>query len=290
MAGKWIALRWAASCSSCSTDIPAGENAWWDSTAKSATCAACELTEGSVVDAEIDAGVAGASAARQYRKKSERERRRKEAAKVADAERRDRLKQQHPILGRVVSAMTPKPVVGPESQSTAAWSKGAAGEQRVGEVLDACRGVRALHDRRIAGSKANIDHIAVGPAGIFVIDAKRYAGEVAVRDVGGWFRSDQRLYVGGRDRTKVVQAMVRQVDVVNTAVLESLAAPGVRVFPILCFVGATWPVLFRRPLVVRGVTVTWPKKLPDHVARQGPLTAEQIERLARHLADRLPPA
>jgi hypothetical protein len=38
-----------------------------------------------------------------------------------------------------------------------------------------------LHDCLIPGSRANIDHIAVGPTGIFTIETKNYAGTVRVR-------------------------------------------------------------------------------------------------------------
>ncbi len=37
-----------------------------------------------------------------------------------------------------------------------------------------------LHDRRIPGSRANIDHIAIATSGVWVIDAKRYKGKVQV--------------------------------------------------------------------------------------------------------------
>ncbi|MEO6532232.1 MAG: nuclease-related domain-containing protein [Pseudolysinimonas sp.] len=37
-----------------------------------------------------------------------------------------------------------------------------------------CRRCRCLRDRRIPGSKANIDHVVRAPRGVFVIDAKRY--------------------------------------------------------------------------------------------------------------------
>lgn len=45
-----------------------------------------------------------------------------------------------------------------ERQSTSAWSRGATGEQRVGERLDALRseGIITLHDRRIDGGSLSI--------------------------------------------------------------------------------------------------------------------------------------
>ncbi|MGH8931168.1 MAG: nuclease-related domain-containing protein [Egibacteraceae bacterium] len=41
-----------------------------------------------------------------------------------------------------------------------------------------------LHDLAIPGSRANIDHVAVGPGGVFVIDSKRWKGYVWVDDAG----------------------------------------------------------------------------------------------------------
>jgi hypothetical protein len=34
------------------------------------------------------------------------------------------------------------------------------------------------HDLAIAGSAANVDHLVVGPTGVFVIDSKRYRGHL----------------------------------------------------------------------------------------------------------------
>ena len=53
-----------------------------------------------------------------------------------------------------------------DPQSTTAWAIGARGEELLAKRLDglADRGVRLLHDRRIPGSSASIDHIAVGAA------------------------------------------------------------------------------------------------------------------------------
>lgn len=66
-----------------------------------------------------------------------------------------------------------------------AWTKGAAGEVRVGLVLDglASQGWLALHDVHWPGRpKANLDHILVGPGGVIVIDAKSWSGDVQTRN------------------------------------------------------------------------------------------------------------
>jgi len=74
-----------------------------------------------------------------------------------------------------------------DPQSTRAWQTGARGEVVLGGRLDSLRerGIHVLHDRRIPGTTANIDHIVVGPRGVFVIDAKKYSGSPSLRVEGG---------------------------------------------------------------------------------------------------------
>ena len=74
-----------------------------------------------------------------------------------------------------------------EPQSTRAWAIGAAGEEKLAAELDKVRGLRLLHDRRIPGTRGNIDHIVIGPAGVFVVDAKNHQGSIRIRDRGGLF-------------------------------------------------------------------------------------------------------
>lgn len=117
----------------------------------------------------------------------------------------------------------------------------------------------------------------------WVIDAKRYTGKVEQRNVGGLFRSDIRLYVGGRDRTKTVAGLGWQVEAVRR-VLDDDALP---VHPTLSFVGAEWPLLFAKPFRLDGVWISWPGKLADLILEEGPLMPADIERVARLLAGRL---
>jgi len=54
-------------------------------------------------------------------------------------------------------------------------------------------GVLLLHDRRIPGDGgANIDHLAVGPGGVTVIDSKTQRGKIQVDRVGGRRRESDR--------------------------------------------------------------------------------------------------
>ena len=73
-------------------------------------------------------------------------------------------------------------------QHEQAWLNRARGEERVAKRLHKhlkYTGVVILHDRRIPGTRANIDHIAIGPGGITVIDAKDYTGKVRAETRGG---------------------------------------------------------------------------------------------------------
>lgn len=128
--------------------------------------------------------------------------------------------------------------------------------------------MRVLHDRRIPGSKANIDHIAVCPGGVFVVDAKRYKGRPRVQVDGGLFRPRvERLMVGSRDQTRLVAGVHRQVDQVRGA-LAARALTDVPVRGALCFVEADWP-LTGGSFTVDGVSVFWPKKLTPWLRARG---------------------
>jgi hypothetical protein len=67
--------------------------------------------------------------------------------------------------------------------STIAWRTGAAGEERTGELLLPLEaaGFCVLHDRAIPRSRANIDHIVVGPPGVFIVETKNYERKLSRR-------------------------------------------------------------------------------------------------------------
>lgn len=75
-----------------------------------------------------------------------------------------------------------------DPQSTTAWAVGAQGEGLLAKRLDglADQGVLTLHDPRIPGTRANIDHIAIAAPGVYVIDAKRYKRRPACVWKGVW--------------------------------------------------------------------------------------------------------
>jgi hypothetical protein len=145
-----------------------------------------------------------------------------------------------------------------------------------------------LDDRMVPGTKVSIDHIVVAPSGVWVIDTKDCGGRVERRDVGGWFKVDERLYVAGKDRTGMIDEVDRHV----VAVEEALAKEGLDLVPVhaaLCFTNSDWG-WFAKPFSLNGVWVTWAERLPDLVLDWSAIPNSDLNRLARALGTRLPAA
>lgn len=259
---KRLKTRRDGTCALCGAAVPQGTDAWWHPTAKTLVCPPCKETgPGAVV------GVAGAGAAREHERRQ---------AKV-----QDRLVRRHPIMGRITLAF--------RDDIPDSWSRGAIGEQVVGKALNAVAGPSCivLHDRKIPGSVANIDHLIVAASGIWVIDAKRYRGKrPEIRDRGTFFRPDKRLYVG-RDCTKLIDGLDRQMAAVARALGPLFAQHGPSVTAALTFVDADWG--WFPPDSFRGVRIEGPKSIVKAIRAPGPLTEDQITELAFALAIGLPP-
>jgi hypothetical protein len=258
VAARILRIRYAGNCVSCGAYLPTKAYAYWDAGLRTLSCADCA---GGPAEP-------GASAQREYERRH------------ANDERRTRKK--HPVIGGLLVA------IGGDRQPTAAWRVGAAGEVRIGGMLEKLSeyGVTVVHDRRIPGSKANIDHIAIAPSGVYVIDTKAHKGLVTSRSSRGRFGpGGRRLYVSGRDCTKWITGMGKQLDAVRAALPQ--AAPPIRA--IVCTVHAEWP-LMASPIEIDGVKVMWPSRLRKTLSAPGPLSATTIRELKQHLAWGLPNA
>jgi hypothetical protein len=263
-----LALRRADRCATCGVELAAGSIALWDPTRRSVTCLECGQHSVSTPP-PLRESMPGASARREYdRRRANRE------ARV-----RERL---GPLAG-VALALAGEPA------HQRAWATGAAGEAKLAAKLrkwTADAGVVLLHDRRVPRTTANIDHIAVGPAGVVVLDAKRYKGRIGVVRRGGLLRErTQHLVVRGADRTKLVDGVERQVEIVRAALG---AHGGVAVHGVLCFVDGDWPLL--GTLEVRGIPVLPPRRAARLCSAPGPHDDAQREAIAASLAAALPPA
>jgi len=145
-----------------------------------------------------------------------------------------------------------------------------------------------LDDRKVPGTKSPIDHIVIAPSGVWVIDANEFNGRVERRDVGGWFKVDERLYVAGKDRTGLVDGIDRQVAAVEN-VLKKEGLDSIPVHAALCFVNSEWG-WFAKPFSLNGVWVTWATKLTELVLDWNAIPDTEIDRLARVVNAKLPSA
>lgn len=114
-APRRIRLRYPGRCALCGTALAAGNQAWWSSAAKTATCEGCHAAgEAGETLPALDPGTAGGSAQREF------ERRR--------AGRERRVRDSYPRLGGLLLALFGDP------QSTTVGAKGlrASGSSRRG--------------------------------------------------------------------------------------------------------------------------------------------------------------
>lgn len=259
-ASSWHAPVRFTRCQSCGNRLIAGD---LDATGQVSDTIVCLICAG-----DRPKGEAGGSAQREYDRRHQC--------------RHDHAREALGLVGAMLAHVIEEP------QSTKSWAQGARGERRTAVRLEkhlAGHPVKLLHDRRIPGpTKANIDHLAVGPGGITVIDSKTHRGEVRVERVGGLFTERHSiLKIGGRDQTKLIDGVERQVKFVAAA-LRSAGFADLDVRGAVCFPDPDGLPL--RQLSVRGIVIDGPKPIAKLARRAGPLSADQVHQLAHQLAAR----
>jgi hypothetical protein len=110
-------------------------------------------------------------------------------------------------------------------------------------------GWAVLHDLAVPCSRANVDHLVIGPGGVFVIDSKHYRGRLHL-DFSG------RLWHGRYPVAPVLRTVSWEAD----KAAQVLPDPGVAVVPIVAVHGA--PVPWGK-VVMDGVSVVPAQRLPS---------------------------
>jgi len=105
-------------------------------------------------------------------------------------------------------------------QQIDAWRVGAEGERRTARHLEGLveAGFIVLHDRKVPGYGGNVDHVAIGPTGVWAIETKSLSGKVEIHG--------DSLTVGGRPQDKIVDQVYREATAVQVAMGESLSGSG----------------------------------------------------------------
>ena len=155
------------------------------------------------------------------------------------------------------------------SPDAIAWRRGAAGERRTARLLEPLErhGWVVLHDLAVPGSQANLDHLVIGPGGVFVIDSKQYRGRLQLDSAG-------RLWHGRYPLAPILHAVSFEAD----RAAQVLPDPGVAVVPIVAVHGVQVPW---GKVVTDGVPVVSGRRLPSLLRELPPvLGPERIAALA----------
>jgi hypothetical protein len=158
----------------------------------------------------------------------------------------------------------------PLTDETRSWYQGAVGEIAVGRTL-ARLGPEwtALHSVPVGAGASDIDHVLIGPGGVFTLNTKNHSGQSV------WV-AGRTLMVSGQKQLHIPKAFheaARAQDLLTAAVGEAVPVTGV-----LVLVGPDNLAVKEKPA---GVTVITERKLLRWLRRRPPvLTSDQVSRIA----------
>lgn len=154
-----------------------------------------------------------------------------------------------------------------------AWRKGARGERFSGWLLDRLpQGWHVFHDIPVGERGANIDHLVIGPAGVFTVNTKNLSGKI-------WL-APSTLLVDGRKRDYLPKA-VREARRASRLLEDALRRP-IEVTPVLSIIADEWTVK-ERPSDVIVATPRGVKRLL--LDRQGILSPHDVTEIAGAAAE-----
>ncbi len=186
------------------------------------------------------------------------------------------------LVGRFVARLAGDP------QSATPSDTNASAERRLALRLDTELPDAAvvLHGRKVPSTRGNVDHLALTPSGIWLIDVTHYPGTIERRNVGPPWSRRVRLYIDNEDHQHLATGMRWQITSLR-AQLDTIGSGDTPIRAVLCFAGSTW----RRhatPFEIGDVLVTSPTTLIAALSTDGPLNGATIDLLARHLETNLP--
>ncbi|MQA84185.1 MAG: NERD domain-containing protein [Streptosporangiales bacterium] len=165
--------------------------------------------------------------------------------------------------------------------SIAAWRKISSSERRTERQLYQleAKGYRALHARAIPDSDAQIDHLVVGPTGIFSVDSENWDRHLPVRAY------PNQLYVGPFSRNDRIREARWEADRAQELLIEALGF-SIEVVPSLAIYG---PKIPWKVLTVRGVDVFTGRRVRKWIRRRQPtLSPADVERILNAAVEVLP--
>jgi Nuclease-related domain len=161
------------------------------------------------------------------------------------------------------------------SEQARTWQRGAHGERHTARLLRRLtrNGFVVLHDLAVPGSPGNVDHLVIGPSGVFVIDSKQWTGSVHQGADGLVWHNHYRL-----DRT--LETVRWQAETLGRLL-------GIPAAPLLCVHGAH---LQGGGLCAQGVAIVPADRLRAALGHDQVLADANVELLAATARTRLHPA
>lgn len=155
-------------------------------------------------------------------------------------------------------------------------NRGERGELRVAEVLDELRGFgyRTFHDLSCDGY--NIDHVIVGPAGVFAVETKFRSGRGEIE-----FRNGEGLFIGEFPEEKDSLKQARGNAATVNRIIKENCEFDEWVWPLVVFVGE-WRV--KNDWQTTDARVFTTDTLANHIVNLQPrLKGSEIKLIASHL-------
>ncbi|WP_250213732.1 nuclease-related domain-containing protein [Acrocarpospora catenulata] len=165
-------------------------------------------------------------------------------------------------------------------ERTAVWRGKRRGEVRTGRLLRLMlsrSGYRVMDGRAVPG-KASIDHLIIGPNGLWIVDNEAWGPDTVVARYGG------RLFFNEKFGTTVAKGLIQAATALADLLTKETGIP-VSVAPVLALHGCRIEG-YRGIVAGEGLTVAYPRKVARVVRSEvgTRLSAEQIDLLARTAA------
>jgi hypothetical protein len=165
------------------------------------------------------------------------------------------------LLGLAVAVLVGWRLRFRSSEQARTWQRGAIGERRTARLLRRLSrdGYSVFHDLALPASPANVDHLVIGPTGVFVIDSKQWTGRVHQSLDGSAWHNHAPL--------------ARQLELVRWEAETIARILAIRVDPLLCVHGAE---VAYGGLIAQGVAVVPAARLRRALGVDPVLSAAEV--------------
>lgn len=181
------------------------------------------------------------------------------------------------LLGGVLFAMNHKfdAIMEKRAREAQNWRRGFEGERVVSDILanELPNTYHVFNDVRFPGRSANIDHLVVGPSGVFVLNTKNWRGTV------DWAQDGKSLLLNGEPekRNSAKAALADALDVHDK--LKALLGRDVFVKSVLVFPMAKVVPRLNMPVDLQQDNYLVEKRL-KYIDKRTSLSAKEIEEIA----------